>query len=195
MCFTACQRNNKEKNPTIPSTAKKTTTSETSAAPNKGLDTLVNGSRYRFEIIDGAKDQLKVEKIKNGQSKSLTIEAPKDRLYLSAILFDQQPRPRFSPLQVFSEELFAFGTFDQELQKIWMIRDLAEGLKIEELDANRNAMVNRGRYLIYVPEEEILALPQIPEQIEGTEKTVVHRYRINQENMILRLKPDTVVQN
>lgn len=162
--------------------------------PNKGLDTLVNGSRYRFEIIDGEKDQLKVEKIKNGETKSLMIEAPQDRLYLSAILFDQKPRPRFGALQVFSDQLFAFGTFDQQLQKIWMVRDLPEGLKIEELDANKNPLVSRGRYLIYVPEEEILALPQIPEQIAGKQQTIVERYRINKEDYILRLSPDTVSQ-
>lgn len=165
-----------------------------SKAPNKGLDTLVNGSRYRFEIVEGEKDQLKVEKIKDGQTKSLMIEATQDRLYLSAILFDQKPQPRFGALQVFSDELFAFGTFDQQLQKIWLIRDQPEGLKIEELDANKTPLVSRGRYLIYVPKEEMLALPQIPEQIDGKEQTIVHRYRINNEGYILRLSPDTVSQ-
>lgn len=194
-CLLACQNPSEPEVPNPqqeePSPREQT---QVAKAPNKGIDTLIQGNRYRIEIVDGEKDQLKLEKIVNGQSKSLTIEAPKDRLYLSAILFDQKPQPRFAPLHVFSKELFAFGTFDQQLQKVWLVRDFAEGLKIEEFDANQKAIVNRGRYLIYVPEEEILAIPQIPTKIEGQDQTIVHRYKINQDNQILRLRPDTVVQ-
>ncbi len=188
--FFAC-----ESSPPPPSQPKERATSNNtkkSPPPNKGIDTLVNGNRYRLEIIEGEQDQLKIEKISQGKSKTISIPAHKDRLFLAAILFEGA-QPQFHPLKVFSDQLFAVGTFDQQLQKIWFIRDLPEGLKVEEFDASKDRIENRGRFLIYLPQENIVAIPSIPERKGQQEQTIVRRYRIN-EDLILSLRPDTVLQ-
>lgn len=155
-------------------------------AKNAGIDTLIGRNRYQLAIKG---DSLLVQK--NNMSLQLPLKGKKNKL--AALLFEA-PQPDFRAMHQFSDSLFVCGSFDGKQQKLHIFKEREGQLLALKEDAAQNPLETLGQYLIFLPSESVLAIPSLP--IMGAKPMVViRRYKVNELDMLLPLRSDTIYQN
>lgn len=155
-------------------------------AKNPGIDTLIGRNRYQLAI---KKDSLWVQK--NNLSLLLPLKGSQKKL--AALLFEA-PQPDFRPIHQFSDSLFVCGSFDGKNQQLHIFRERNGQLLNEKKDAAQSPLETLGQYLIFLPSESILAVPSQP-IMNAKPMVIIRRYKVNELDMLLPLRSDTVYQN
>jgi len=155
-------------------------------AKNAGIDTLIGSNHYQVKI---EKDSLWVQK--NNLSLRLALKGQQKKL--AALLFEA-PHADFRPIHQFSDSLFVCGSFDGKNQQLHVFREREGQLLAEEKDAAQNPLETLGQYLIYLPSESVLAIPSQP-IMSAKPMVVIRRYKVNELDMLLPLRSDTIYQN
>ncbi|WCL80112.1 hypothetical protein PPO43_08995 [Saprospira sp. CCB-QB6] len=153
---------------------------------NAGIDTLIGRNRYQLSI---KADSLWVQK--NNLSLRLALKGQQKKL--AALLFEA-PQADFRPIHQFSDSLFVCGSFDGKNQQLHVFREREGQLLAEEKDAAQNPLETLGQYLIYLPSESVLAIPSQP-IMSAKPMVVIRRYKVNELDMLLPLRSDTIYQN